>query len=108
MRHMRIIILDTLINQANDRRIPTDVIRRLYDEFRLLSQLERRGPCAIISYLKHNADGIKMKGALGRGEIPIFKFRISGGDRILYTYGKYLPYISGGDESIVFVRVFCS
>lgn len=101
---MRIIILDTLINQANDRRIPTDVIRRLNDEFRVLSHLERRGPCAVISYLKHNDDGIKMKGALGKGDIPIFKFRISGGDRILYTYGKYLPYIADEDDSVVLLE----
>lgn len=101
---MRIIILDTLINQANDRRIPADVIRRLYDEFYVLSNLERRGPCAIIPYLQKNADGIKMKGALGKGEIPIFKFRISGGDRILYTYGEYLPYISNEDKSIVLLE----
>lgn len=101
---MRIIILDTLINQANDRKIPTDVIRRLYDEFYVLSRLERRGPAAIIPYLQKNADGIKMKGSLGKGEIPIFKFRISGGDRILYTYGEYLPYISNEDKSIVLLE----
>lgn len=101
---MRIIILDTLINQVNERKIPTSIIRRLYDEFYILSRLEKRGPIAIVSYLKNNVDGIKMRGSNGKGEIPIFKFRLSSGDRILYTYGKYLNYISSEDNSIVLLE----
>ena len=101
---MRIIILDTLLEQKDDRRISKEILKCLNEELRVLSHLERRGPCAIISYLKHNDDGIKMKGGPGKGNIPIFKFRISSGDRILYTYGKYLPYISDEDDSVVLLE----
>ena len=75
---IRIIILDTLLRQISDKKISTELIRRLYDEFGNLSMLEKNADI-VINYIKKNDDGIKFKGI---NSIPLFKFRISSGDNM--------------------------
>lgn len=97
---MKVIILDTLLNQVSNRKIADQSLQRLYEEFNTLVDLERDGKETIIAYIKSN-DGIKFKGDT---QIPVFKYRLTDGDRIIYTYGKYLPYVNITEESLVLLE----
>lgn len=106
---MKILVLDTLIKQtgsesiiSNGNYVPSkskihpDTIDRIYQEYRNLAELEKQGENSINNYL-NNQNGKKMKGAEN-----IFKYKLNAGDRILYTYGKNLPYVKQEDaDSIV-------
>lgn len=80
---MKILVLDILLSQASTSRIPQDVLPRIYKEYKNLDDLEKNGKNNIIKYLK-NRQGIEMKGAE-----HIWKYHLTDGDRILYSYGKY-------------------
>lgn len=98
---MKILVLDTLIKQTISQnsskkedftplksKIPPEAIKRIYEEYRTFAKLEKEGPSSIIEYLRKMQYGRHMEGAE-----HIFKYRLTDGDRILYTYGKYLPYL---------------
>ena len=80
---MRVLVLDILLNQANDRKIPPDVLPRLFREYTVLAEKEAEGANSVTDYLKMK-NGKEMKGS-----DKILKFRLTDGDRILYSYGKY-------------------
>ena len=97
---MRVLVLDTLLEQANNgnRRMPADVLPRIYKEYRKLAELEKEGYNAIYEYLTKNNNGKHMKGV---SDITIFKYDLTDGDRILYTYGKELPFLQKEKDSLV-------
>lgn len=95
---MRVLVLDTLLDQTNEKKIPPDVLPRLYNEYRELARLEREGYNALYEYLTTGNNGKRMEGIT---DLTIFKYRLTKGDRILYTYGKYLPYLHKEKDSIV-------
>ena len=97
---MRVLVSDTLLKQANEanRRMPADVLPRIYKEYRTLAKLEKEGYNALYEYLTQNNNGKHMQGATG---ITIFKYDLTKGDRILYTYGKELPFLQKEKDSLV-------
>ena len=92
---MKILVLDILIKQGKDsHQISKSVLERIFQEYQRLAELEDGGAKAIKAYLKdHN--GKKMAGSEVNN---IFKYQLNAGDRILYTYGKTLPYIREEDR----------
>ncbi|MDO4487259.1 MAG: AAA family ATPase [Bacillota bacterium] len=92
---MQILVLDILIKQTqNTQQISKDALERIFREYERFAELEEEGSSAINAYLmSHN--GKKMAGSQVSN---IFKYRLDGGDRILYTYGKYLSYIREEDK----------
>lgn len=79
---MQILVLDILIKQTqNTQQISKDALERIFREYERFAELEEEGSSAINAYLmSHN--GKKMAGSQVSN---IFKYRLDGGDRILYT-----------------------
>lgn len=100
MEELRVLVLDTLLQQADksNRRLPADVLPRLYKEYRTLAKLEKEGFNALYAYLTQNNNGKQMQGVNG---ITIFKYDLTKGDRILYAYGKDLPFLQKEKDSLV-------
>ena len=95
---IKILALDILLNQVKDRRVPANIVKRIYKEYASLKEQEELGSCAVKAYLK-NQNGKEMQGVSN-----VWKYRLSDGDRMLYTYGKYLKYIRSEDaDSIVLI-----
>ena len=104
---MRVLVLDTLIDQTIKHKIPNNVLPRLHKEYRELARLEKEGYNAIYTYLTTGNNGKQMHGVT---DITIYKFQLTDGDRILYTYGKYLPYLHNEKDSLVLLccnRLIC-
>lgn len=90
---MKILIIEHLIRQAQSKnKISRETVRRIYKEFDTLSIQNQEGPDNLRNYLN------KQNGKQLKGSEHIFKYRLDDGDRILYTYGKYLDYLRAGDE----------
>lgn len=86
----KILVYDTFHGKKEDCLI-TKAILNEYDKL-----FEAREQDSLQSYLTMNG-GKKMKGAE-----HIWKYRLNGGARILYTYGKYIPFIRATEaEAIV-------
>lgn len=98
---MKILVLGTLLKQTASKNIKrengklvcesglsTNVIRMLYKEYERLYDLEKKGFNDLKKYL-YNSDGKPFEGLKHR-----WKYDLTDGDRILYTYGKYLPKIA--------------
>lgn len=95
---MRIIVLDTLINQTKDVGLPAHTVKSIFSEFQRLKELESDENSLQAYLLKQN--GKKMQGAQ-----YIFKYRLNDGDRILYTYSEHLPWLKAETEnSMVLLR----
>lgn len=90
----RIIMLDLMKKQIKDKRVmAADVLKRVIGELETL--ISEPVLNSIQSYLiSHN--GKKLKGTEN-----IWKYRLSDGDRILYTYGRYLPYIKEAESGTI-------
>lgn len=92
---MKILVLDTLIKQSSDsQQVSKEALGRIFDEYKTLASLEKQGKTAIDAYLS-SQNGKKLNNSSIKN---IFKYRLNAGDRILYTYGKYLPYIRDDDK----------
>lgn len=99
---MKTIILDSIFRNYDNNYeldIPKEVLPRLFKELQRLEEMERSGQNSVEEYIK-NHHGIKMKGT-----DKIFKYELTDGDRMLYTYSKDLPWLSCRVEnSIVLLR----
>lgn len=82
---MNILISKNLIHQTKKKRISKQTVNKIFQELENLAVLEKVGENDLLTYYLKNQNGKKLKGAE-----HIFKYRLSDGDRILYTYGKYL------------------
>lgn len=90
---MKILIIEHLIRQTKSKnKISRETVRRIYKEFDTLSIQNQEGQDNLRNYLN------KQNGKQLKGSEHIFKYRLDDGDRILYTYGKYLDYLRSGDE----------
>lgn len=94
---MKILVLDKLLRQTKKKNMSTEVVCKINSEFEQLKALQNEGCNDLYAYLK-SQNGKKLKGGRLKEEKlnetkHIFKYRLSNGDRILYTYGKYLDYI---------------
>ncbi len=85
---MKIVVLDSLLQQTVNSNIPTQVIPKIFEEFQRLSELEKSGRNTVEEYIK-NHHGIKM-----RGVEKIYKYELTSGDRILYAHSVDLPWLN--------------
>ena len=85
---MKIVVLDSLLQQTVSSNIPTQVIPKIFEEFQRLSELEKSGRNTVEEYIK-NHHGIKM-----RGVEKIYKYELTSGDRILYAHSVDLPWLN--------------
>ena len=93
---MKILIIEHLIQQTQSKnKISRETVRRIYKEFDTLSTRNQEGQDNLRNYLN------KRNGKQLKGSENIFKYRLDDGDRILYTYGKYLDYLRSGDEDSI-------
>lgn len=96
---MKIIVLDSLLDQKDNYSIPTYAFPKIFKELQQLAKLEKTGQNTIEQYLK-NHHGIKMKGVE-----KVFKYELTDGDRILYAYSKDFPWLAHRiDDSLVLLR----
>lgn len=94
-----VLVLNDFIKQTKGKQLSKDVIGKIYAEFDNLTEIEKLGYNSLRNYLE-NQNGKELKGAE-----HIFKYRLTDGDRILYTYGKYLNYIGKENQnSIVLLK----
>ncbi len=93
----KVLVLDNLINQTRDRHLSAFIRDKIFRELTTLADLESDG-YSLRAYL-HNHNGKPMQGSE-----HIFKYQLTDGDRILYTLGKYLPYVPEDDaDSLVLI-----
>ena len=105
---MKVLVLDTLLKQTISQEdllkkeiskediSKKEVIKSIYNEYETFADLEKQGKNTIAAYLR------KQNGKAMQGAENIWKYRLNDGDRILYTYGKYLKYLRTEDaDSLV-------
>ena len=99
---MKIIILDMLINQYENREIATASLRRIDKELRNLAAVVDSGRQAVLEYFIRGNDGKPFHGL--KNNIPVYKYDLTDGDRILYVHGTSLSYLNEEDrDSFVLV-----
>ena len=96
---MKILVLDNLKKQLTKGKsqMSPAVATKVSQEIELLESINSDGQHSLAAYLK-NQNGKKMKGSE-----HVYKYRLTDGDRILYTYGKYLDYIRDKDKDSVVI-----
>ena len=93
----KVLVLDNLINQTRDRHLSSIIRDQIFKELSTLADIEK-DEYSLKAYL-HNHNGKPMQGSE-----HVFKYQLTAGDRILYTLGKYLPYVRREDaDSIVLI-----
>ena len=99
---MKIIILDMLINQYENREIATASLRRIDKELRNLAAVVDNGRQAVLEYFIKGNDGKPFHGL--KNNVPVYKYDLTDGDRILYVHGTSLSYLNEEDrDSFVLV-----
>ena len=83
---MRIEILDSLLEQLKSRKLSKETVSKIITELDSIAKLSEHEN-SVQAYL-HSHNGKKIQNA-----DHIWKFRLTDGDRILYTYSKHLPEI---------------
>lgn len=97
---MKILVLENVIRCTNlfgeygKHAVSKEVLTQIFAELQNLVNLERDGGIqSLKDYLNKN-NGKSMKG----GGEHVWKYRLNDGDRILYTWGKYLSYLQDEDK----------
>lgn len=98
---MEILVLDYLFKQNKSKQITPTVFNKVMHEIEQLKKIEEEsGRNSLFEYLK-NQNAKKMKGSE-----YIFKYRLTDGDRILYTYGKNLDYVREEDKDALVIVAY--
>ena len=97
---MKILVLENVIRCTNlfgeygKHAVSKEVLAQIFAELQNLVNLERNGGIqSLKDYLNMN-NGKSMKG----GGEHVWKYQLNDGDRILYTWGKYLSYLQDEDK----------
>lgn len=97
---MKILVLENVIRCTNlfgeygKHAVSKEVLAQIFNELENLVELTRLGGIqSLRDYLNKN-NGKQLKGS---GD-HVWKYRLNDGDRILYTWGKYLPYLQEEDR----------
>ncbi len=100
---MQVMILDTFIEQTGiHEHLPAYLLSLVFKEYENLSRCAREGYNSLRNYL-NSQNGIRMQG-VPSGDI--FKYRLTSGDRILYTFGRYLPWLKESErDSLVLIKL---
>ena len=85
-----------LINQYENREIATASLRRIDKELRNLATIVDNGRQAILEYFIKGNDGKPFHGL--KNNIPVYKYDLTDGDRILYVHGTSLSYLNDEDK----------
>lgn len=93
---MKIIILDMLINQYENREVATTSLKRIDKELRNLAAIVDHGRQAVVDYLVKGNDGKPFHGV--KNNARIYKYDLTDGDRILYVHGSDLWYLGEEDK----------
>ena len=93
---MKIIILDMLISQYENREVATASLKRINKELRNLATLVDQGRQAVVDYLVKGNDGKPFHGI--RNGACIYKYDLTDGDRSLYVHGSDLWYLREEDR----------
>lgn len=89
---VRVLMLDLMRKQMQDKHLMTaDVVIKINDE---LSKIVSPDYCDSVQSYLISRNGKKMKGTE-----HIWKYRLNSGDRILYSYGRYLPNIKSAESN---------
>lgn len=88
---MDIIMLESLQRQLEEKKAISKEIRNNVRE--KIREIQQASTCesALQDFLR------KKNGKKMAGTEHVWKFRLNGGDRILYTYAKYMQYLPGAD-----------
>ena len=93
---MKIIILDMLINQYENREVATASLKRIDKELRNLATIVDEGRQAVLEYFIKGNDGKPFHGL--KNNVPVYKYDLTDGDRILYVHGTSLSYLNEEDK----------
>ena len=98
---MKILVLENVIRCTNlleksgKHAVSMSVLTQVFKELETLVALERSGGAQSLKDYLRMKNGKEMKGSSAN----VWKYRLNGGDRILYTWGSYLPYLEEGDKN---------
>lgn len=107
---MKILVLENVIRKTNllgdygKTPVSKEVLDRIFNELENLVKISEEGDVqSLSSYLKMN-NGKELKG----GADHIWKYQLNDGDRILYTWGKYLPYLRTEDKDALVLLAYAT
>lgn len=95
---MKVIETDNVLKSLRKKKMPANVKSSIYKEIERLHKIASDNQH--MAYLK-SQNGKKLKGAKKRNNI--FKYRLSDGDRLIYTYGKYIKGIPDEDRDALVI-----
>lgn len=105
---MKILVLENVIRRTNlfgeygRHAVSKDVLTQIFAELQTLVKLEDDGGVqSLKDYLNKN-NGKPLKG----GGEHVWKYRLNDGDRILYTWGKYLSYLREEDQDALVLLAY--
>lgn len=107
---MKILVLESVVRKTNllgdygKTPVSKEVLDRIFNELENLVKISEEGDIqSLSSYLKMN-NGKELKG----GADHIWKYQLNDGDRILYTWGKYLPYLRTEDKDALVLLAYAT
>ncbi len=107
---MKILVLESVIRKTNllgdygKTPVSKEVLDCIFKELENLVTISEEGNVQdLSSYLKMN-NGKGLKG----GADHIWKYQLNDGDRILYTWGKYLPYLRTEDKDALVLLAYAT
>lgn len=86
--------------QAHDQSQSEKAFEAICAEIKHLQDINESEDTSLFAYLK-NQNGKKLKGHEHQ-----FKYRMNSGDRIFYTYGKYIPNVPEEYENSIFIYAY--
>ena len=100
---MKILVLENVIRCTNlleksgKRAVSMSVLARVFKELENLVALEHSGGAQSLRDYLRMKNGKEIKGS--KKNDNVWKYKLSGGDRILYTWGYCLPYLKEEDKN---------
>ena len=100
---MEILNLDEFRKQIENKRLSKRLADKMEKEMVRLYEVANQGTYSLQEYLK-SKNGKKLQGTK-KNERHIFKYRLTAGDRLFYTYGKYVDGIpKENKDSLVLLK----
>lgn len=100
MLSKKIIVMRQFYQQAHDQSQSEKAFEAICDEMKHLQNINESEDVSLFEYLK-NQNGKKLKGHEHQ-----FKYRMNSGDRIFYTYGKFIPNVPRELENSIFIYAY--
>lgn len=102
---MKVLILDTLLKQASNNnadhsKLTREVINRIHNEYGNLASLEKAGRASLMAYIN------RQNGKPMLSVKDVYKYRLTDGDRIIYTHGDVIGYLSPEDKDSIVLLAY--